>query len=257
MPVSTPPVSFTREGSVAHIKMHGRHGNALNDDLLQGLQAAFAQAAGDAEVRGVLLSTGGKLFSPGLDLQELLPLDRTQMDRFMEFFASTIFAIYTHPRPVVAALSGHAVAGGCILALACDLRILRRDVRIGLNEVKVGVPLPYAVAQLLRETVHRPSLPEIAMLGRNYSNEEALAVGLAHELHPEEEFRAACGRRVAEFCDRGTEALARTKSYLHQPTVDRILARDGELRSEFLDCWFSDTTRARILEVVQSLKKRS
>ena len=257
MPENAPAVSFSREGSMALIQMQGRHGNALNDDLLQGLQTAFARAAQDEEVRGVLLTSAGKLFSPGLDLQELLPLDRPQMDRFMGFFADTICAIYTHPRPVVAALSGHAVAGGCILALACDLRILRRDARIGLNEVKVGVPLPYAVAQLLRETVHRPSLPEIALLGRNYSNEDAIAAGLAHELHPQETFQAACRRRLEEFCDRGTAALARTKSYLHQPTVDRILARDAELRGEFLDCWFSETTRARIQEVVQSLKKRS
>jgi enoyl-CoA hydratase/carnithine racemase len=256
MPQNAPPVEFSRDGSVALIQMQGRHGNALNEDLLEGLRAAFSQAAADTEVRAVLLASGGKLFSPGLDLQELLPLDRPAMDRFMGLFADTIFAIYTHARPVLAAASGHAVAGGCILALACDLRILKRGARIGLNEVKVGVPLPYAVTQLLRETVHRPALTEIALLGRNFSDEGALATGLAHEILPEEGFRAACLQRLEEFCSRDAAALARTKSYLHQATVERILARDAELRGEFLDCWFSDTTRARVEKVVQDLKKR-
>ena len=187
-----PPVEYRCEGTVALITMQGRHGNALNADLLTGLSDAFAQAAGDDKVQGVMLASAGKLFSPGLDLQELLHLDRSEMDRFMGLFADTIFTIYTHPQPVLAAISGHAVAGGCVLALACDFRVLKQSSLIGLNEVKVGVPLPYAVVQILRETVHRPALPEIALIGRNYSDEGALAAGLTHQILPEEGFAAAC-----------------------------------------------------------------
>jgi 3,2-trans-enoyl-CoA isomerase len=257
MSPDTQPVRFERQGPVANIIMQGRHGNALNADLLEGLNAAFSRASEDEEVGGVLLTSGGKLFSPGLDLQELLPLDRPEMDRFMGLFGDTIFNIYTHPKPVVAGISGHAVAGGCVLALACDFRLLKEDALIGLNEVKVGVPLPYAVVQLLRETVHRPALPEIALIGRNYSNDAALAAGLTHEIVPGAGFSARCHEYAEELCSRDATALARTKSYLGEATVNRILARDAELRAEFLDCWFSDSTKSRIEQVVQGLKKRA
>ena len=257
MSVNTNPVVFSRDGSVATVCMQGRHGNALNLDLLRGLGEAFSRAATDSRVRAVLLTAAGKLFSPGLDLQELLPLERPAMNDFMSLFASTLLDLYSFPKPVVAALTGHAVAGGCVLALTADLRVLRRGAQIGLNEVKVGVPLPYGVTQLLRETVHRPALTEVALLGRNFSNEEAVAAGLVHAVQDEDRLQPYCREQLDRFCSRGAMALTRTKRYLHQAAVERIRAHDDSHRDEFLDCWFAPQTRRRIEEIVASLTTRN
>lgn len=252
----TDAVTLTRDGGVAVIRMQGRHGNAINPDLLRGLAAAFGEAETARSVHGVLLASGGKLFSPGLDLQELLPLDRPTMAAFMDQFCATLSALYTFPKPVLAAVSGHAVAGGCVLAMTADMRLIKRGARIGLNEVKVGVPLPYGVAQLLRETVHRPALTEIAMLGKNYSDEEAVAVGFAHEVLEADGFEAACMQRLTEFAERDPAALALTKRYLRQPAADRIRHHEVARRDQFLDCWFAPSTRARIREIVEQLTSK-
>ncbi len=253
MSTSASPVVLSREGSVAIICMQGRHGNALNTDLLRELGEAFSQAAADPKVRGVMFTSARKLFSPGLDLQELLPLERPAMDKFMALFATTLLDLYSCSKPVVAALTGHAVAGGCVLALTADLRVIRRGARIGLNEVKVGVPLPYGVTQLLRETVHRPALTEVALLGSNFSDEEAVAAGLVHSVQDEDRVQPFCLEQLDRFSSRGALALTRTKSYLHQAAVERIRAHDDAHRGEFLDCWFAPETRQRVEAVVASL----
>ena len=89
-----------------------------------------------------------------------------------------VWALYGLPRPMVAGVNGHAVAGGCILALTADHRVLRRGgAQIGLNEVRVGLPLPWSVSELLRASVPPPALGQVALLGRNFADEEAIRSG--------------------------------------------------------------------------------
>ena len=135
-------VTVTVDEHLATVRLDREHGNAVNDDLLQGLMTAYNEAIADPEVRGVLLASAGKLFSPGLDLRDLLEFDRRQMHRFMSRFSACLIVMYTCPKPVVAALGGHALAGGCVLALTAEWRVLKEGALIGLNEVRVGVPLP-------------------------------------------------------------------------------------------------------------------
>ncbi|MFQ5671233.1 MAG: enoyl-CoA hydratase/isomerase family protein [Acidobacteriota bacterium] len=253
----TRSVTYTREGPLALIRMNTRHGNALNPDLFRELSLAVEQAAGDSGVRGVLLTSTGKIFSPGLDLQELLEFDRPAMEVFMDQFGTTLLSLYTFPKPLVAGISGHAIAGGCVLALTADWRILKEGASIGLNEVRVGVPLPFSVALLLREMIRRPFLGEVALLGRNFSGEAAVAAGLVHELCGGDRFEASCISRLEEYASRDPAALAITKKYLRSVTLERMRVGDSPYRCEFLDCWFSPGTRRNIQAIVAGLQKRS
>jgi enoyl-CoA hydratase/carnithine racemase len=150
------------------------------------------------------------------------------------------------------------VAGGCILALTADHRVLRRGAPIGLNEVKVGVPLPWSVTVLLRGAVPPPALGRIALLGRNFADEEALAVGLADELAPGEgAFEEACLGRLAEFAEKDARALAITKRWLREPLLEEMKEHEPERVRTFLDGWFSPGTQERIQSTVASLKARS
>ncbi len=144
-----------------------------------------------------------------------------------------------------------------MLVLATDHRVLRRDALIGLNEIQVGVPLPFGVALLLREAVGPRRLEEIALLGRNYTNEDAISAGLVHEVVDAQGFENHCIDRLREFADKDPCAFAATKHYLRRPTVERIRASDALFRPEFLDCWFSESTRARIRKIVDTLKQHS
>ncbi len=232
-------------------------GNAMNPALIEELASCAGEAARDDAVRGVLLASARpKLFCPGLDLVELLDLDRPAMRAFMLRFAEAIWAFFALPKPVVAAVSGHAVAGGCILALTADWRVLVPGAQIGLNEVKIGVPLPWSVALLLRYTVAPDAYARVALLGRNFEGDEALRIGLADELAAQDGFPELCLHRLAEFTEKDLHAFARTKAYLRSDTLAAMKAHEAELLDEWLDGWFSPATRGRIRSTVEALARK-
>lgn len=233
-------------------------GNAMDPPLVDELLVVAHEAAEDASVGGVLLASAHpKLFCPGLDLVELFALDRAAMCAFMLRFAEMAWAFFALPKPVVAAVSGHAVAGGCILALTADWRVLVPGAQIGLNEVKIGVPLPWSVALLLRHSVAPAAYSKVALLGRNFEGEEALRAGLVDELSAAEGFQDACLRRLAEFTEKDPYSFARTKAYLRGDALTAMKAREAELIDEWLDGWFSSTTRERIRSTVEALAKKA
>jgi enoyl-CoA hydratase len=215
---------------------------------------AFQEAQADPAVRAVALRAEGKLFCPGLDLQDLWPLDRPAMGRFMERFGACVLTLYACPKPVIAAVHGHALAGGCVLALTADWRVSRRGAMLGLNEVKVGVALPFGVAHMLRESVASARMAEIALLGRNFRDEEAVAAGLAHEVAEAPAFEETCRARIEEFASKDAAAFGVTKRYLRSAAIERIRANDRHLLGEWLDGWFSPPTRARVAEIVAGLQ---
>jgi enoyl-CoA hydratase len=247
-------VTLTREGGVGVVRLERAHGNAIDDTLVEGLVAALAEAESDPEVRGVLLTAGGKIFCPGLDLQELLALDREAMERFMRRFSAAVLSLYTFPKPVVASVHGHALAGGCVLALCADWRVLRRGAVIGLNEVKVGVPLPYGVALVVREAVPKHKITQVALLGRNFADDDAVAAGLADELAEPGSVEGEARARLDEFLSKDGFSFSVTKRYLRSSVVERVRANDRLLLPEWLDGWFSKGTRERIEAVVAELK---
>lgn len=250
------PVTLTREGPIGIVRMERAHGNAINDVLVEGLVAMLAEAEADPGIQGVLLTAGGKIFCPGLDLQELSALDREAMERFMRRFSAAVLTLYTFPKPVVAALHGHALAGGCVLSLCADWRVLRRGAVTGLNEVKVGVPLPFGVALIVREVVPKNRLTEVVLLGRNYTDEAALSAGLADELAESGSVEAASRERLEEFMAKDASAFSVTKRYLRSPVVERIRANNRLLIPEWLDGWFSPGTAARIAAIVAGLQDK-
>jgi enoyl-CoA hydratase/carnithine racemase len=157
---------------------------------------------------------------------------------------------------MVAAVAGAAVAGGCILALTADHRVLRQGSPIGLNEVRVGVPLPWWVVTLLRESLAPSAVTRVALLGRNFTDEEALEIGLAHEVLPGEGFESAALARLEELASRDATALGTTKAWLRHDALARMRAGGAERRSEFLDAWFSPGAQQKIRETVAALARR-
>jgi enoyl-CoA hydratase/carnithine racemase len=250
-------IRLERSGALVTARMDKPRGNSIDEPFTEELVKVAGQLASDPGVRGVLLASAHpKLFSPGLDLVTLLEYDRAGMERFMRLFAEAVWALYSLRKPVVAAVGGHAVAGGCILALTADYRILKRGgVQIGLNEVKVGVPLPWSVAVLLRASVPPTALTQVALLGRNFADEEARAVGLADQLADADGFEDFCRARLEEFADKDPDAVAVTKVYLRAGPLAEMRARERDEMRTWLDRWFSESTRERIRQIVAGMGK--
>ena len=251
-------VRIEKQGRLAVLRMDKARGNAIDEAFVGEMARAVAEVGHDNGVSGVLLgSAHPKLFCPGLDLVSLFAYDRPGMDRFMTAFSDMAIGLFALEKPMLAAISGHAVAGGCVLALTADHRILRRGAQIGLNEVRVGVPLPWSVALLLRASVPAPALSRVALLGANFTDAEAVSLGLAHEVHEAEGFEATCLARLDEFADRDARALGLTKSYLRASTLLEMRAQEDPRRGDFLGAWFSPEGRERIRATIEALARKA
>lgn len=250
-------VNVERQGALAILRLDKARGNAIDEPLAETLATAVAEIAADDSVRGAMLASAHpRVFCPGLDLVTLVEYDRPAMERFWSRFEEAAFTLFSLRKPLVAAIGGAAVAGGCILALTADLRLLRRGSAIGLNEVRIGVPLPWWVVTLLRTSVSPAAHTQVALLGSNFTDEEARDAGLVHEVLPADGFEAAALARLEELASRDPVALGTTKAWLRHPALAEMQAGGAEHQAAFLDAWFSPTTQQWIRDTVASLTRR-
>lgn len=147
-----PTVITEIQKNTAVLTLNNGTTNSIGPDLVEDLSEKLDKIKN--EVTGIVLCGGAKFFSTGLDLPSLIKFSRSEMSGFWYRFNHLLLDMYTVSLPTVCALSGHAVAGGNILALTCDYRFAGTDTKkIGLNEIKLGVPVPYLADMILRQTV--------------------------------------------------------------------------------------------------------
>ena len=230
---------------LAEIRLACGKANALNPRSLGAIDEAFADAERGG-ARGVVLAGYDRFFSAGLDLVTLYDLDHARMDTFMREFDRVMLRVFTFPRPVVAAIGGHAVAGGCILALACDARVMSTGgARIGLNEIRLGVPFPAPALEIVRYAVSPVFVEEVLYDGELYGAPAAMVRGLVGDVTPDDTAalaRAACAR----LAERPSGPFATIKAALKGPAVEQALAREDALRRAFVEAWFAPEARMLI-----------
>jgi len=173
------------DDAVQVLRLEGGKANAMDVALLDTIERLIDDLE-RAPARAAVLTGYERFFSAGLAVPRLIDLDRPAMRAFIDRFARAMMRVLACEKPLVAAINGHAIAGGCVLALMCDERICIDDgAKIGLNETQLGIGLPAIVIEPLRAAVPPASLAPIALEGRLFSPREAHALGLVHELAPE------------------------------------------------------------------------
>lgn len=233
-----------RDG-IALIRLACGKANALNPRSLDAIERALAEAT-DGGARGLVLTGYDRFFSAGLDLVVLYNLERDVMDAFMRRFDAVMLRVFAFPRPVVAAIGGHAVAGGAILALACDARVMGASAgRFGLNEVRLGVPFPASALEIARYAIPAASVERALCEGELLDPHDALARGLVTELADRDVVEAAHAICV-RLADMPAGAFETIKASLKGPAVERARATLAPLRRAFVDAWYAPEARRRI-----------
>jgi 3,2-trans-enoyl-CoA isomerase len=229
--------------------------NALNGALLDRLQSAIEAAPGRG-MRGVLLTGARGRFSAGLDVPELLALDRAGIGAFWRSFLDCLASMARSPIPLVAAINGHSPAGGAVLALFCDRRVMvRGDYRIGLNEVQVGLYPGPTIYRVLERVVGPRHAAALLPVGALLSPEEAVAVGFVDELASPEEVEPRSRAWLASVLALPPLAYARTRALARADLIELMGAlteRDFEVMT---DSWFRDETQATLRALVARLKR--
>lgn len=184
-----------RDGVAVMTISHGKV-NALDLELLDTLTQAFRSRSRDPDP--VVLTGAGSTFCAGVDLHRIVEGGPDYVSAFLPALSDAFLAIFSHPPPVAAALNGHALAGGCILAAACDARVAVGDRGlVGVTELLVGVPFPTAAVEILRHAVGDPAATSAIYSGRRFTMTEAHDLGLVTDLVPDDAALMATATRLA------------------------------------------------------------
>ncbi len=240
-------LQLTREDGLARLALHRGKVNAINTEVLGELRTAVEELRADPSVRAVVLTGHGKFFSFGLDVPELYPLPRERFHEFLIGFTDLYTTLFVFPKPVVAALNGHAIAGGCMLALACDRRLMAAESgKIGLNEVTFGSTVFAGSVEMLCRCVERRQAERVLLDGTLYTPEEALALGLIDRIVAPDQLGPAADAEARALAARDPVAFRSLKSLLRGPTAETMRRIEGPSLRAFLDVWYSEATRARL-----------
>ena len=233
---------------------HGKV-NALDLELTEALVEQFDDLAEAADVRAVVLTGTARAFSAGVDLRRVVDGGAAYVERFLPALARAFVSLFSLPMPVVAAVNGYAIAGGCILAAACDHRVVARGGRIGASELQVGVPFPVAALEVLAHACGS-HIEEVVLGGALLSDDEALRVGLAHEIVNRDLVLARALDVARSRAALRPDAYRMAKQQVRRPVLARIEQDQPRLDPVTTEVWASASTAAAISSHLERITAR-
>jgi enoyl-CoA hydratase/carnithine racemase len=243
-------VQIARSGGVGVLTLSRGKVNAVNLDVVQEMRRGLTDLQKDDRVSALVLTGSKSFFSFGFDVPELLQLPRDEMERFLTSFTDLYTEIFTCPKPVIGALNGHTTAGGCMVALSCDRRLMVKEhAKISLNEIAIGASVFAGCVEMLRACVGQKVAEEILFTGAMFDPEEALAMGLVDHLAsgPELLDEAIGEAKVLGAWDGAV--FASIKGLLRNPIAEEMRRREADSIRVFLDVWYSESSREKLKRV--------
>jgi enoyl-CoA hydratase len=244
-------IDVTTEGDIAVVTMRHGKANALDTEFCEALAARFAELHG-AKAKAVVLTGQGTIFSAGVDLKRVSAGGADYIRRFLPALHQLYDAVFFHDKPVVAAINGHAIAGGAVLACCADRRIMAREAgRIGVTELLVGVPFPAFAFEIVRFAVPPRYLPEFTLSGATYATDAALDRGWVDEVAEPPELLQDAIAVATELAELSPPAFAQTKKQIRQTVSERYAASGEATDKAVTDIWCAEKTLGYIRGYVE------
>jgi enoyl-CoA hydratase/carnithine racemase len=238
---------------VTELRMSRAPVNALNMELVEALLSAVQYEVKNGS-KAIVITGNDGIFSAGLDVPELMAGSRNAVTVFWDRFFKLAHALLNCPVPVVAGITGHAPAGGAVLAIHCDYRVAASgEYKLGLNEVQVGLAVPEVILQVLRHVVGARRAALLATQGRMLAPREALDIGLVDEVVDLEAVRERAVAAARQLTELPPVAMNTTR----RNAKAELLAQHVSLEAvrSMTDYWFSDETQRMLRQLVASLGK--
>lgn len=244
-------LDFEERGDVAIVRL--RHGkvNALDLELLLAITQAMGAVDQD---RAVVITGSGSTFSAGVDLQRIVSGGPSYVREFLPALSDSFMAVFDHPGPVVAAVNGHAIAGGCVIAAACDVRLMSQGA-IGLAELGVGVPFPPVAMEIMRHAVG-PAVRHLVLTAALLDAAQAQSIGLIQHVCETSVLLDSAVDRARQMARIPADVFSLSKRQLQRPARDLIAARRGD-EEIAVKIWSSDRTRDAIARYLAALRDRT
>jgi len=246
---------FRHDEAIHEIRLARPPVNALDPALVRALREAIASAQRDG-ARGIVISGREGMFSAGLDVPALLPMPRDALHGFWGDFFGLCSDLACSPIPVVAAITGHAPAGGAVLSIMCDYRVMADGAyRIGLNETQVGLAVPATIQGALRRLVGAYRAERLMVAGMMLESAEAKAIGFVDELVATDLVVPRAIAWLSELLALPPAAMSETRRIARADLV--AVFEDGEFRvDDILDVWFAPEAQTVLTALVARLKAK-
>lgn len=251
-------VNLKRKDDYAILEMNRGKANPINIDLSQAIIDALDEVKSDPTVRGLIITgnTPG-YFSVGLDLKELYYYDESRIEEFWSVWDKMVMDLITFPKPLIAAINGYSPAGGCVIAVTCDYRIMAEDEKfvIGLNETSVGIAVPEYIFLMYQFWIGKNNAYQFLMDGKLLNVAEAKESGLVNEVTSMENLMLKAEKKMKFWLSKPDKILHDSKMNLRAQLLRELRSMPDIDSSEKLKSWFDPKSRAVMKMIVDSLTK--
>ena len=236
-------INVTIKDRLALITLNRGKSNALNGEMITELTDMLHHIENDANIGGVIITGRENFFSAGLDLIELYRYNEEEIKSFWHLFLDFTAKITAFKKPMVAAINGHSPAGGCVIALACDARVMAEGkFIIGLNEVPVGIIVPDSIFHLYAFWLGKANASRSLLEGKLFSPEEALQVGLVDELVNPASIMTAAERKIRKYMALEPNTWQQSKLNIRKELIAATAVDQQETLEAVLAQWWAPST---------------
>ncbi|RZK50849.1 MAG: enoyl-CoA hydratase/isomerase family protein [Pedobacter sp.] len=250
-------IQITLKDRLAIVSLNRLKSNAINLEMMEDLSKCFEQLENDAKIGGVILTGQGHFFSAGLDLIALYNLSEAETEQFWIRFLNLSAQLVAFKKPLVAAINGYSPAGGCVLALACDARVMAKgNYIIGLNEVPVGIIVPPSIFDVYSFWIGKAAAARALLEGKLFNPEEALQVGLVDEIVEGDRILTQAEKMVRKYMGFEPNTWQQSKLNIRRDLIAITRSDYSADLKVMLDQWWSASTQAIVKNIIDNLQQK-
>ena len=232
--------------------------NAINAEMVAELHQMIINIENDNNIGGLIITGKEGFFSAGLDLIELYDYDENKIKEFWNNFLEFVTALASFKKPLISAISGHSPAGGCVLAICSDYRIMAEGkFIIGLNEVPVGIIVPEGIFHLYSFWIGNANASQFLLDGKLLGCEEALKYGLINEVVNPLSLMSVAEKKMQQYLQYNRTTWQQSKLNIRKELLLRVGADQSGSLELMLKQWWSPSTRSILHTIIQNLQKKS
>ena len=251
-------IQVTKKDNYAILQLNRGKVNAINHEMVKEIRAAVAEISASDDIKGLILTGTPHFFTAGLDVIELYSYNKEQITDFFADFGGLFIDLVTFEKPLVAALTGYSPAGGCVMAIACDYRVMAKGEKytIGLNEVAVNVQISKNLTDAYAFWLGAAKAHHYILNGALLKVDEALEVGLINEAVDLEDVLPAAEKQMQKYLSFHEGIFKNSKKHLRQNWIDQLETDPKKSLKQASEMWWEPEIRARMGAFVQSLQKK-
>lgn len=251
-------IQITIKDKIAVIALDRGRSNPINHQMVKELAASIRVIEKDSDVAGVILTGKQGFFSSGVDLIEAFGYDLQQTRYFWTDFFELQRVLLSFKKPMVASISGHSPAGGCVLTICCDYRLMAEgEYIIGLNEIPVGIIVPESIFEVYAFWIGKQKAYQYLLEGKLINVSQALTIGLIDEVCPADSLLARAEKKIRTYMQFNPVTWSQSKLNLRNELISHLNKDQSTTIDQMLTQWWAPETRAGLEIIIQNLKSKT